>query len=635
MKHIHVVIAAILLVLMGVLAGGAARRESITIDEVAHIGAGVSYLQKLDMRMNGEHPPLAKAFAAIPLVLWGVRADYSDISWSISNRSFAGLLGQWVWGHALALRWNDPYSTVLWARVPMLLLTLALGIFVYCCASELGGPWGGLLCVVAYGTTPAFLVFGPLVLTDVPVTFVSLLTLWSFASLWRTPNRRGAVIFGVWLAAALLTKFSSGLLLFCFLVYRLILRFAPLPEMPKDREELRAWRKLRDRYFWKGILLAAATVYVVYFILSVRQPTDSLEVLGHGVPALLLRRLLMPPWLYLRGLFFFAIMSSRPTFLLGHFYPHGMWFYFPVLFVLKSTLSFLLMLMVAVPVALLARRRAGGSSMIPVERQAHWRAVWIFLVVMTGFCMLSRMTISIRHFTIPILLMILLLAPVPRAIERLGSNGWRSGRLLTIGYALLSILSLATVIRAYPYFFPFLNSLSFGQPAYHLVNDSNLDWNQALPEVNSYVQKRGLTDVLVDEYGFSDPAVYVPQARLWNCQQPLASDGGHWAFVSADLIEESHNCVWLLNYPHEALAGGSMYAFQLPEILPAAGTPGGPPAESDLHLLFGMEMPGNLDMRLTFLTCIHDPQQLKPTMDKMTALFAAEQQKRRAQPARR
>jgi hypothetical protein len=83
MKHLPVVFAALLLLLMGILAGGAARRESITVDEVAHIGAGVSYLQKLDLRMNLEHPPLAKALAAIPLVLRGVRTDYSDLSWLI------------------------------------------------------------------------------------------------------------------------------------------------------------------------------------------------------------------------------------------------------------------------------------------------------------------------------------------------------------------------------------------------------------------------------------------------------------------------------------------------------------------------------------------------------------------------
>ncbi len=52
--------AGLLLLFMAFLAGGSALRESVTIDEVAHIGAGVSYLQKLDLRFNPEHPPLPK-----------------------------------------------------------------------------------------------------------------------------------------------------------------------------------------------------------------------------------------------------------------------------------------------------------------------------------------------------------------------------------------------------------------------------------------------------------------------------------------------------------------------------------------------------------------------------------------------
>ena len=48
--------AGLLLLFMAFLAGGSALRESVTIDEVAHIGAGVSYLQKLDLRFNPEHP---------------------------------------------------------------------------------------------------------------------------------------------------------------------------------------------------------------------------------------------------------------------------------------------------------------------------------------------------------------------------------------------------------------------------------------------------------------------------------------------------------------------------------------------------------------------------------------------------
>ena len=325
---------------------------------------------------------------------------------------------------------------------------------------------------------------------------------------------------------------------------------------------------------------------------------------------------------------FFGFTASRPAFLLGHSYAHGEWFYFPVVFALKSTLAFLLMLALAVLLALIWRRKSGNAPVIAADKQFHWRAVWVFLVVITGFCMLSRMTISIRHFTIPIALMILLLAPVPRMIEGLRARGWGAARVAAGAYALLAIISVVAVVRAYPYYFPFFNSLSFGQPSYQLATDSNLDWNQALPEVNSYVEQHGLNEVLVDDYGLDDPVVYVPRARFWNCQEPEASDGGHWAVVSADMIEDAHNCGWLLQFPHQSLAGGSMYVFQLPAVLPAVGTPGGPPTAEEFHV-FGMKMPGISDPRVVFLKCARDPSQLQPTMDKMMAEIA--EQRRAAQ----
>ena len=180
----------LLLVLMAVLAGGAALRESVTIDELAHIGAGVSYLQKLDLRMNAEHPPLPKVLAALPLVVRGVHADYTHLSWSFSEKFFPAYLGQWVFGEWLLEKWNEPKAVLIWARLPMLLLTLALGCVVYACGRRLGGTWGGLLCLSVYVSTPAFLAFGPLVHTDLAVTLFSLLALWAFAEVWCEPNRK-------------------------------------------------------------------------------------------------------------------------------------------------------------------------------------------------------------------------------------------------------------------------------------------------------------------------------------------------------------------------------------------------------------------------------------------------------------
>ena len=120
----------------------------------------------------------------------------------------------------------------------------------------------------------------------------------------------------------------------------------------------------------------------------------------------------MPPWLYLKGLFFFIVSAgSRPTYILGQGYPHGVWFYFPVLFVLKSQLAFLLLLLLAAVTGLVKR-----VSSVSHEMQMRWRCVWVSLVVFVAACMLNRLDISIRHFSIALALSTLLLAPLPRDV---------------------------------------------------------------------------------------------------------------------------------------------------------------------------------------------------------------------------
>ena len=603
---------------MGILAGGAARRESVTIDEIAHIGAGVGYLQQLDMRMNPEHPPLAKVLAAFPLVFRGAHADYSHPSWTISAKIFRQFLAEWVFGHWFLMKWNDPHATLFWSRLPMLLVTLLLGFVLYRIASQLGGQWGGLLCLTAFATTPAFLAFGPLVLTDTVVTLFWVLCVWQLPELWHSPSRRRVFLFGLTLAGALLSKFSSGLLFFVFFAVVLSLRIWPVPEQPTEKMQLRSWRRRAWSNMAKGTLWAALVVYVVYLVLSWNQSTDWFSLIPHFPASPALRRLLMPIGQYLFGLLAFAMSaSSRPTFILGHAYPHGVWFYFPTLFLLKSLLAFLLLVLFAVMLVWFVRGHFKGRSAIPAGRELHWRCLWVSLVIFVVVCMLNRLDLSIRHFLIAQAVVILLLAPVPRLLESLRIHRPQLARA-GIGFLFVLVaVSILTVIRAYPNYIPFLNSLSMGQPGYHLVNDSNLDWNHALPAVENFVRRRGLDTVLVDEYGFSEPTAYVPQAQFWNCQVPQPTDSGRWAVVSGNMIEESHNCLWLLQYPHQSLAGGSMVAFQLPTPIPPAGAIGGPPLPAAYHNFAGFPFPG--DGRLTFLRCIRDPEQIDPTIDWIMA----------------
>jgi len=365
----------------------------------------------------------------------------------------------------------------------------------------------------------------------------------------------------------------------------------------------------------------------VYFILSWNQSSDSFNVISNFPASHLLRRLLMPPWLYLQGLIGFAFSaSSRPTYILGHSYPHGVWFYFPVIFVLKSQLAFLGLLLLSAVTAVAAKvMKVDIRRSISPGRELHWRCVWVSQLVYVLACVLNRLDISIRHFTVAIALVIILLAPLPRMLQNLGDF---RPRLATLGRAavyFLALTCLISAVRAYPYFLPYINSLGMGKPGYMLVNDSNLDWDQGFPDVETFVLQNRLSEVLFDRYGFAEPNSSVPQALPWNCQVPAAADGGRWAIVSANNIADTRNCLWLMKYPHQALAGGSLYAVALPSFIPPAGQPGGPPLSKDFHFLSGPVL--GFDVRELFLDCISDPNRLEPTYKRFVEMGEQAQKK--------
>jgi hypothetical protein len=621
-------IAGLLLSFMAILSGAAAWRQSVTIDEVAHIAAGVSYLQKLDLRLNEEHPPLPKVLAALPLVLRGSHADYSHTSWTISQQFFPAYMGQWVFGEWFLNHWNNPVTTLRLARLPMLMLTLILGWVIFIYARGLGGDWAGLLCLSVFVSSPTFLTFGPFVHTDMAVTLFTLLTLWNFANLWQDPTRRNVLIFALCFAGALLSKFTAGILLFVFLAFLLSLRWRPVLPQPSDEAEAKIWRRVCWRATLKGILCASIFVYLFYFIFSLGQSTSALSLLGHGPLTEPFRRLLLPIWLYLRGVALVVLTGSRPTFILGHGYPHGVWFYFPVVFILKSSLGFLGLLLLTLILVAAQRQQPlpssdsdsdSTSSIIPEALTIHWRVLWVSLIVFTAFCLISRLTISIRHFSISIVLLILLLSVLPRHIRVMQSSRPNASKL---AIALVSVLVLScffTAVHAYPYFMPYLNPLSFGHPGYTLVNDSNLDWNQALPEVSTFVAQHNLQKINIDVYAISDPVSVVPQAAIWDCQKPTVEDQGQWIVVSAGMILDGHNCRWLLQYPRETLVGGGMYAIHLPDLIPDAGTPGGPPLPSDFRNFAGAPF----DMRGMFIDVTRHPEKLPKLMQDMRANFEA------------
>ena len=83
------------------------------------------------------------------------------------------------------------------------------------------------------------------------------------------------------------------------------------------------------------------------------------------------------------------------------------------------------------------------------------------------------------------------------------------------------------------------------------------------------------------------------------------------------MILDSHNCGWIMQYPHQLLAGGGMYAIRLPSALPREGSAAGPPLPAARRTFLNAPM----DMRLMFHELVDHPDRMQKTMDDMMAAW--------------
>ena len=93
-----------------------------------------------------------------------------------------------------------------------------------------------------------------------------------------------------------------------------------------------------------------------------------------------------------------------------------------------------------------------------------------------------------------------------------------------------------------------------------------------------------------------------------------------------NMIRAAENCGWLLEYPRQALAGGSMYAFHLPSPIPRAGAAGGPPLPEAQKALFAFGGKGQPGFREMMVEIDHTPSELGPTVQRQMAAYQRQKQ---------
>ncbi len=532
MKFSRIGTVVVLLLIFASTALISLRLESVTFDETAHIPAGLSYLQTHDLRLNAEHPPLVKAFSAIPVYLGGgEKPDYRSSSWQQGD--------QWTFGFEL-LNGRvgnparlDPGRLVVPARSMMVLFGLILGLVVYGWARELYGDPGGVLALTLFVFSPTMLAHTRLVTTDLPAALGYTLTLWLCFRYTRRPSWFRAALTGGALGFALITKYSTVLLPPILVLLLVAWRFLPR----EDREPV-GWKPFAGHVtmvaliawavLWAGYGFRYEAVPGSWYGLP-WDPIISQEFKGRGLISWLNRYRLLPEG-YLYGLAY-ALGGAlrRLSYFHGELAVTGRTFFFPVAFLLKTPPAVIGLLLWA---AFAGIRRSGWRS---------WTG-W-FLALPAGFYMLVAVTgnlnIGHRH-----------LVPLyPLMFIGVGSLAmlWK-GRVAKWVLAAMVVLAAVSSILAAPRYLSYFNLVAGGgRHGERYFVDSSLDWGQDLPRLRDWMDVEGVQQVDLAYFGTADPAAYGIDYRKVIMVHDFRPDApavrpapGDWFAVSKTLLQGAY-----------------------------------------------------------------------------------------------
>ncbi|WP_079052653.1 phospholipid carrier-dependent glycosyltransferase [Streptomyces regalis] len=460
-------LVVVLLGQMAVAMVTTAVQQTPTIDEPVYVGTAADYLHEHRLLYNPEHPPLGKLVIAVGV---GLAEPHVDGSFTGDQ----GRLGR----HLLYESGNDPWHLMLFARLPVIVLTLLFGLIVFAFARELVGVAGGLIALGLYAFSPDVIAHGSLATLDVPAAGFVLTSAWL---LWRA--RRGPRLFvplaGVALGAALATKMSTlaavPVLLGLAALSAWSARSAsePTASEPTASEPIR--RRLARALAGAGVvaLVAVAVVWASYLVVDPRlrwspqQPVPDV----HGLRGLLVD-LLPFPEAYRDGMRVQFGFENYPWegFLFGRLYTGSLWYYLPAALLVKT------------PLGMLALWTAGAVAVVAVRRL---RPAAPYLLVSTAVLLAAAMTGSRDFGTRYAVFVPMFLAVAAGCVLAVR---WR---WTPVAVGALALFVVVSSVRTYPYYLPYSNEAFGGPDKTHLrLHDSNVDWGQDLGRLADRLHER-------------------------------------------------------------------------------------------------------------------------------------------------
>jgi cytochrome c-type biogenesis protein CcmH/NrfG len=200
------------------------------------------------------------------------------------------------------------------------------------------------------------------------------------------------------------------------------------------------------------------------------------------------------PNAFTEGFLIFAqsMLPPNHAFLAGEYSDEGWWYYFPVVFLIKT------------PISLIALAAIGGFVLVRRRLELGWKNEAFIVVPVLIYLIVSAINtfhVGVRHL-LPVYPFILLIGAAGAMVLVPG----RRGRLALAG---LIAFWVAEVADVYPHTLTFFNRFVGGPGnGYKYLADSNVDWGQGLKQLKVWMDRESVPHIGLAYYGTADPSYY-------------------------------------------------------------------------------------------------------------------------------
>jgi hypothetical protein len=226
-----------------------------------------------------------------------------------------------------------------------------------------------------------------------------------------------------------------------------------------------------------------------------------------------------------------SMVQVRQAFLVGEYSIVGFPLFFPLAFLFKTPVAFLVMLVLA---ALAWRRKNVGVAWL--RAMYPLTPYLVFILIYGVFALRSHLNIGERHL-LPIYPMLFILAGAAGWLWKEGGKAWK----WCVGALVLWFV--ASSVLVWPNYLTFFNELAGGpKNGYRYLVDSSLDWGQDLPGLRKYLEQQNANKPERSFYayfGTADPDYYGIKAKRLDSlrTEPLPRVTGGTYCVSASCLQ--------------------------------------------------------------------------------------------------